>query len=364
MNILVVSNMYPSDKDKLYGTFVRNFVEGLSELDSDGSLSLVVIRGRRRSMLAKIAAYVKFYSDLTSRLLFCRYDLVYIHTITFPILPVLFASIFRRLPLVFNVHGDDVLPATRLKKMLKRLAAGILPEARMVVAPSDYFKDVVLREFPELSGDRLFVSPSGGVNDRFFVKKKSGFSGTCPVRLGYVSRIDEGKGWDTFLRAVSILTKRDVECSGVMAGRGAQTAALHEMIDRLGIDDRVTYLGGVEQHALPDLYSSFDLLVFPTGREAESLGLVGIEAMAAGTPVIAGNVGGPASYIAEGENGYLFSPGDSDELVERIESYIRLTPSEKSAMSDAAKATASGYRSGIVHLQMYEKLKSLIPPSE
>ena len=148
MDILTVSNMYPSRKDPAYGTFVRNFYESIRSRNPEGKNHLVTIRGRRKNKASKLCTYISFYVRLTWRLLFGRYDLIYIHTITFPILPVRIALWFRSLPLAFNVHGDDLLPKGKLKRWLKHLACKPLLDARLVVSPSSYYKKVLLEEFP------------------------------------------------------------------------------------------------------------------------------------------------------------------------------------------------------------------------
>ncbi len=364
MKILVVSNMYPSDKDPVYGTFVRSFVEGVIDRNIGGKCELVAIRGKRFGVTAKILAYIEFYSKLTWQLLFNEYDLVYVHTVTFPILPIRFVSLFRRLPLVFNVHGDDVLPGTRLKKWLKNQAAKILPKAKLVVAPSAYFRNVVLREFPGVRRENVFVSPSGGVDECFFVGKRDDFSDNRPFVSGFVSRIDQGKGWDLFVKAVSKLREEGVDCRGVMVGRGAESDKLQSLIRELGMESHISYLGAVEHERLPEIYGSFDLLIFPTEREAESLGLVGLEAMAAGVPVIAGNIGGPSSYVRDGENGYLFTPGDYKELVSKVNAYLALDNGSKKSISSAAYQTACSYQKSKVNDQLYDKLLAITSGNE
>lgn len=360
IRLLTVANMYPSDKDPVYGTFVRNFVDETKRLNPSGKNDIVVIKGRRCNAIAKLAAYISFYTRLTARLLFGKYDLIYIHTITFPIPPVRLIGLLKQLPIVFNVHGDDVLPSGKLKKVLKKIAIPEVRKAKMVVSPSEYFKNVLLEEIPGLEAEKIFVSPSGGIDAKFFTNKPAEASGDNIPCIGYVSRIDIGKGWDTFLHALSILQSRGIRFKAVIAGRGAQTPMMLKMVSDLKLNDCVEYIGPVSQNDLPKLYASFEIFAFPSTRRNESLGLVGIEAMAAGVPVIASNMAGPAGYVSHGSNGYLFSPGDHTELASQIENYLMLPLPEKAAMKKNAIATACSFESSKVSNALFNKLKTLI----
>lgn len=357
--MLTVANMYPSDRDPVYGTFVRNFVEEIKQLNVTGINDVVVIKGRRFNVLSKLGAYFSFYTRLTARLLFGKYDLIYIHTITFPIPPVRLIGMFRKLPIVFNVHGDDLLPSGRLKKILKRIAIPEVRKAKMVVSPSDYFKGILLEEIPGLDPEKIFVSPSGGIDAKFFRKPSSiTASGNQMPRIGYVSRIDSGKGWDTFLKALSALKLNGLKFKAVIAGRGAQTPMMLQMISDLQLTDCVDYLGPVAQDELPKLYATFDLFIFPSILR-ESLGLVGLEAMAAGVPIIAGNMAGPTEYVKHNINGYLFQPGNHTELSKAISSFINSPGHIQKTMRKAAVETAMAYESKKIVRTLFGQLLKL-----
>ncbi len=119
MNILVVSNMYPSARVPSYGTFVRNFVEDIKARNGGGAVDVCTIYGRRMSKLSKAGAYASYYLRLLWALATSRHDLIYVHAITFPSPALRLVSLFRHLPLVLNVHGDDVLPSNGFKRRLK-----------------------------------------------------------------------------------------------------------------------------------------------------------------------------------------------------------------------------------------------------
>ncbi|MCH5346077.1 MAG: glycosyltransferase family 4 protein [Muribaculaceae bacterium] len=362
MKILVVSNMYPSAKDPVYGTFVRNFVEQTRALNPEATVDVVTICGRRKGYAAKAVAYARFYCRLTATLLFRDYDLIYVHTITFPIIPIRVAKLFRRdLPLVFNVHGDDVLPSNSLKRALKAIARPVVRKARMIVCPSSYFAKVVRREIGRVDPDRLFVSPSGGVDTRFFVDRARPVKSEQLI-LGFVSRIESQKGWETFIEALSAVRARGIDCRAIIAGGGKQVEQMKQLIATKHLEEYIDYRGPVAQSDLPLLYSSVDLFVFPT-RARESLGLVGLEAMAAGTPVAASDMAGPKTYVVDGVNGYLFEPGNVDALVDKILIFNRRSPDTRARLSAEARATAAQYESSLVASRLNAALLPLLSQS-
>lgn len=122
-------------------------------------------------------------------------------------------------------------------------------------------------------------------------------------RLVYVGRIDPRKGIELALRALVELPE-EATLAVVGAGDEAHLAALHELVRELGIERRVRF-DRRPRAELRDEYAAADVLVFPALWE-EPWGLVPLEAMAVGTPVVATRRGGSAEYLAPGENCVAF----------------------------------------------------------
>ena len=319
MKILVISNMYPSVKDPVYGTFVQTFVEQMKVLNTEGKTNIIVIKGRDGEYGRKLFKYVKFYISILFSLLFRKHDIVYVHTITYPIIPIRLALLFRKLPLVFNVHGGDVLTHGKIAGKMKQYARPVLRNARMIVSPSFFFKEILLCEFPELEGDKIFVSSSGGVGVEFY-KERPKVKNEIPI-IGYISRIDKGKGWDTLIDALSILRERGVSYTAIIAGRGTLEKEMMKKIRDLYLDNLIKYIGPIPYHSLPEIYCTLDLFIFPTCLE-ESLGLVGLEAMACEVPVIGSYIGGLKDYIKDKENGFsLKSIAVNEKKIDKEKKY-------------------------------------------
>lgn len=350
--VLVISNLYPSKKSPFHGTFVKNFVDDLNA-SNQFSVTTCVLKGRIDGYgIVKVLSYLFFYCRIFYRLLFFRYDLIYVHLITHASIPIRIVSYFKKLNIVFNIHGEDLLVTTPLAKRLLDFVVPLLRKAVFIVVPSNYFKEVTLAKLPFLNPQKVLVSASGGVKEQFYVNRI--YTPMSILRIGYVSRIDRGKGWNVFLDAIKVINDRGYHVEVSIIGGGLETQKMMDYIAEKGINN-VSYFGPIAYNDLVSYYSKMDLFVFPTLLR-ESLGLVGLEAMAASVPVIASKIGGITDYLNDGYNGFYFKPGDSLDLADKIEGFVKLADADKINMSLNARKTADMYRSGIVSNTLFNIL--------
>ena len=101
----------------------------------------------------------------------------------------------------------------------------------------------------------------------------------------------------------------------------------------------------VSQEELINIYNSLDIFVFPTYRRSESLGLVGLEAMACEVLVIASKNYGPTDYVVDNKNCKFFNPKDYKDLADKILEMKKLNNEEKNKMRKKARETAIKYDS-------------------
>jgi D-inositol-3-phosphate glycosyltransferase len=143
----------------------------------------------------------------------------------------------------------------------------------------------------------------------------------------FAGRIEPLKGIDTLLCAMSILQKRHPDavkntCVAIIGGDpwaddlDAEMARLQQLRADLDIHDLVTFLGAKDQDVLPYYYAAAEMVVMPS--HYESFGMVALEAMAMGAPVIASEVGGLAHLVQHGYNGYHVPSRDPEALAARI----------------------------------------------
>jgi D-inositol-3-phosphate glycosyltransferase len=132
---------------------------------------------------------------------------------------------------------------------------------------------------------------------------------------------------DTLLRAMAILQERHPAaikgtCLAIIGGdpwnedRDSEMARLQQLRHELGIHDLVTFLGARDQEILPYYYAAANVVVMPS--HYESFGMVALEAMAMGTPVIASEVGGLAHLVQHGVNGFHVPSRDPEALAARL----------------------------------------------
>ncbi len=365
MNIFLISNMYPSKDDFTFGIFVKNFKDNLvtkGVIISNEAL----IEGRGKYLGEKLKKYFKFYSDILMQGLRNKdYEIIYVHNISHTSIPVTLLKSFINKPLVVNAHGGDVIPTSKLTKIFHIFTRKMLRKAELIVVPSEYFKEVIIKKF-NLKKKKFFISHSGGVNTELFkpldkLRAKTKFGLRDEFVIGFVSRIDKGKGWDIYLQALKLLREQQktFRFKGLVAGDGADTIKFLKMIKNYKLDDNVIYKGNIPQKYLADIYNAMDVLVFPTQVE-ESLGLVGLEAMACGVPVMGTKIGGLEDYIKDGENGFFFKKDDYNELYEKMCLYFYLPEKEKIQMIHYAMETAGNYDMKIVNFKLIDKLEKVV----
>ena len=146
----------------------------------------------------------------------------------------------------------------------------------------------------------------------------------------FVGRIEPLKGVDTLIQAISIIRQKGALdrhcclCVSIIGGEpnanpdtmSAEMTRLQQLCDQQGLGDLVTFLGRRGQETLPYYYSATDVVVMPS--HYESFGMVALEAMACGTPVIATQVGGLAFLVQDGVTGFHIPVDDPIALGERL----------------------------------------------
>ena len=148
----------------------------------------------------------------------------------------------------------------------------------------------------------------------------------------YVGRIEPLKGVSTLIEAMSCLKFKDQSGPVHLAIIGGEPdvtpeemstemAHLQKLSDDLAMDQTVVFLGKRGQNTLPYYYSAAEVLVMPS--HYESFGMVALEAMACGTPVIASDVGGLGFLVQDGETGYTVPDGEPDKLCEKLTLLLR-----------------------------------------
>lgn len=152
--------------------------------------------------------------------------------------------------------------------------------------------------------------------------------------LLFAGRLQPIKGLDLLLRALTHLPNgrsTRLLVVGGNAGKADELAKLTSLVSELGISNKVTFVGAVEHEKMPTFYNAADICVIPSYHE--SFGLVAVEALASGTPVVASRVGGLATIVKDGETGYLFD----ERSPEALAMYLCLLMGENEIRESMAK---------------------------
>jgi len=184
----------------------------------------------------------------------------------------------------------------------------------------------------------------------------------------FVGRIEPLKGVDTLIRAMSCIRSVDAARPVHLAIIGGEPAAspremsaemarLQKLCDDLCMGGMVVFLGKRGQDTLPYYYSAAEVLVMPSLYE--SFGMVALEAMACGTPVIASQVGGLAYLVRDGETGYTIPDNDPEALCEKL-TLLLGNPDLRSTMGLRAVTHAQDYAWERIAAQIVDVYQELV----
>ncbi len=272
----------------------------------------------------------------------------------------------RGIPSVLAVHDDWLVYGPRRDAWMRvwngrrRLMAG--PVARITGLPtaihperwgrflfnSRYTLESARRAGIEI-GDYAVVHP--GIETRFLEPAPEH---PWSWRLRYVGRIDQNKGLEA---AVQALSRLPPTATLTMIGDGHP-----DYLDRLqvlsaeaGTAHRVVHEPFIEAHQLPAAYAEADAIVFPV-RWKEPWGLVPLEAMGLGRPVIATARGGPKEYLVDGENALVVPPDDPSAIAEAV-NRLANDPSLRSRLIEGGRRTAVQFTAKDFELKIVQELE-------
>jgi glycosyltransferase involved in cell wall biosynthesis len=243
-----------------------------------------------------------------------------------------------------EVTFDATITRRRWKERLKSL---LLPRADGILTAGLDGAAFAMRY--GVSPERIFTVPhvidfdryaNGAARARASSEAVRAQLGLRGVTFAYVGRLVSGKGLDQLLDAFAGLKRESThDVSLLLVGDGADEARLRKRCAQEGLDD-VVFAGFHDDAALPQLYAAADVFVFPT--LGETFGMVVLEAMACGLPVISTSAAGEIrERIDEGVNGFVVPPADPKALRARME-LLASDASLRARMGEAARAKVAG----------------------
>jgi phosphatidylinositol alpha-1,6-mannosyltransferase len=254
------------------------------------------------------------------------------------------------LPYAAVLHGSEVTVPGRLPGT-KQLLGRVLGSASLLISAGGYpaaEAERAMRTLPPVVQVPPGVDPTRFVPlapiERASARARLGLPAAGPLVLS-VSRLVPRKGMDVLIKAAAHLAGpgRHDDLHVVIAGQGRDKPRLEHLIRRSGAPVRL--LGRVPNADLPDLFACADLFVLCcrsrwAGLEQEGFGIVFLEAAAAGVPSVAGESGGSAEAVVDGETGFVVrDPSDVEAVARAIEQLI-CDPALASRQGQAARHRA------------------------
>lgn len=259
------------------------------------------------------------------------FDIVHLHyPFIFGAEFLLLNSKLRKNVLVVTFHQDLLFGGllgplvwiydTTLKKTISRMA-------KKIMVPSlDYARHSSIARILQERGEDVVELPNG-VETHRFSPEISGEELRGKYKIGsrnvilFVGSLDKShrfKGLDALFTAFSKLAHNE-NALLLVVGDGDLRPSYETLAQKLEISRNVIFAGGVPDSELPKYYAICDFLVLPSVSKAEIFGLVLVEAMAMGKPVIASNLPGVRTVVDDGENGLLVEPKSTDDLTSKMQ---------------------------------------------
>lgn len=257
------------------------------------------------------------------------------------------AARLRHIPLVITYHQDV------FQSGLVGLIAGLLTRTagrwtmrsadRLLFTSADYGQASYVR--PMLAGrERMIGELPNGVDVTVFapgpapqrLRAQYGLSAGDQVAL-LVAALDQAhyfKGVDIFLQALSRLPAHS---HGVIVGDGDLALAYRAQAQARGMGGRIHFAGRVSDGELAEHYKLADVTVLPSTTMGEAFGLVLVESLACATPVIASDLPGVRTVVADGVDGFLAAPGDATALAGRLQALLAMPAAQRQAMGQAGR---------------------------
>jgi D-inositol-3-phosphate glycosyltransferase len=271
-------------------------------------------------------------------------------------------TMFHTLGLIKNSLGvGEEEPELRLES-----EKGLARTCDRVIAATEREKNTLVSECGA-AADRISVIPCGVNMDLFHPISRSAareMTGMGDARtVLFVGRIEPLKGIDSLLRAFAGLPESSsarLVLIGGDDGSRKEIDQLKALASTVGIESRVNFVGTVKHELMPYYYNAADVCVVPS--HYESFGLVPLEALACGTPVVATDVGDLQNIIREGETGYVVPVNGPETLTAKIAEVLSW-PDRNLTRSRAIRASVKDLSWSSVASRISDEFETLVPSS-
>lgn len=240
----------------------------------------------------------------------------------------------------------------------KWIVARILNNASNIITISEYTKELC-----RWVKNHNFALIHPGVDEAMFtVPEQPIVYNDGRFHIFGISRLVRRKGFQNVLKALPLLVQAGIDAEFTLAGGGEMETELRELVQELGLEDRVTFLGRISLEDKIKYMNACDLFAMPSyeiaeEREVEGFGIVYLEANAAGKFVIAGKDGGVPDAVVEGETGFLVDGNNPQAICEAIQQYYQKPQEEKQVLAQKCLHWAQEHRWDITAQKVQQLLE-------
>lgn len=240
-------------------------------------------------------------------------ELIHAQNITMGLIAFFGKKVFN-IPYIVWGRGSDVHLQWRFKKIVSKV---VLNNADAIIALSQNMKD----DMQKISKKEVYILPNGVDTTSFNESKNKSNDNT--TEIVYIGSLLPVKGVEYLIEAINILHQTHPKISLTIVGDGSNRRSLEQIVKKHGLEQNIIFTGKISHEDVPNRLNSNDIFVLPS--ISEGMPNVLLEAMAAGLPIVATNVGGIPDIVKNNKNGYLVEPKNPQQLAERIHFLIENT---------------------------------------
>lgn len=378
MKILVLSHMYPSIFNNVYGIFVHEQVKALIDLGIEVKvispvpwapfpINIISEKWKKYSLIPKYEnrenvsvwypRYITFPKALFlqssgermykgTKILVTKiyqdfkFDLIHAHVALPDGYAAMKLSKELNVPYILTIHGQDLQQTLFKNEQCIENILKVIGSANKIILVSNKLKKII-KEFNDDKNNKFKVIANGvNFNNISNKKVKKTIDDRVRVILS-VSNLKETKGIDLNLKAFSMLIEKYPNLKYLIVGDGPERKKLETLTEDLGINEKVEFLGMLSHENVLKKMDDVDIFSLPSWNEA--FGVVYIEAMANGKPVIGCKGEGIEDYVDDEETGLLVNPKDVDSLAQAMDFLLSNPDKAKDIGERARKLVMENY---------------------
>ena len=325
-SILFVGGLSPpiTGATVMSNTFIHSKISNIAEILVINTVFIRKLSEMGHFTIRKVTLAVKYLILLSYHLIINKYDLTIFNpaskgwALIKDTIFILIASKLFNQKVILWMHGNGFLDYSEGHKIIKKLIDESMKASIAIVVPGHNLMDSY-RQW--VKNEKIHVIHHGIRPSIYLGKKTNELKNRKKINVLYFSNMHPEKGWRVLLDAALEILKVRKDIHFVFCGQWwdeGEKSYAESMVKRFRAKNNVEFLGATFDEMKARAFTEADIFVFPSFHPQETFGLVNIEAMEAGLPIIATAKGAIPEFIKDGLNGYIIPEKDSQAIVERV----------------------------------------------